>query len=165
MKGKDDPRKLLSEMLVELQQLARKRKDRTPNRYHARAVLLGLGELALAEPPEEGERAAAEWVPRLQRAMRPFDGGFERAIVEELALAAAEHARGVDPRFLDHPRYDFAYTIAARERLERRLVAAQLLGVEPDEALLERVAGADRLLEPYLEREERGAADEDAPGA
>lgn len=132
-------------VLAELSALARRRGG-APDRHHARGALLALGRLALAE----GEEAAAPWVERLAGALAPFAEAFERAVHEELALAADEHVRGVDPRYLDHPRYDLGYAVLARERLEERLVAADLLGVEPDEALLERVAGADRLLEPYL---------------
>jgi hypothetical protein len=143
----DEPRRMLREALADLRTLAR-RKSR-PTRYEARAVLVGLGLLVLAE----GEAAAREWLGELTVARAPFEEAFARAAAEELSLAAAEHVRSVDPRFLDHPRYDLAYTVAARERLEARLIAAVLLELEVGEALLEQVAGADRLLEPLLRDE------------
>ena len=141
----DDPEQALTEVLDELATLA-KRRGAVPNHYHARDVLVALGRIVL----ERGDEAAAPWVPRLQGALEPFPEAFAEAAAAEIAQAAEEHVRSVDPRFLQHPRYDFAYTVAARERLEARFVAADLLGLEPDEALLERVAEADGVLEPYL---------------
>lgn len=131
------------------------RKRWTPDRFLAREILLALGEMAL--PDDSGAAAEAEatglaegWAARILQALEPAAEAFARAVAEELDLAASEHTLGVNPRFLDHPRYDLDYAVLARERLEARLVAAGLLGLEPEEALLERVAEADRLLEPYL---------------
>lgn len=149
MTAAPDPAGRLEQALAEIAAGARKKRW-VPDRFLAREILLALGELALSgeDPAEDGPAAA--WAVRLRAALEPVAERFTEALREELDLAASEHTLGVDPRFLDHPRYDLDYAVLARERLEARLVAADLLGFEPDEALLERVAEADRLLEPYL---------------
>lgn len=139
-------RAALAEALTDLEALARE--GRRPTRYDARALLLALGRLLL----EEGAGAAQKELARIRAIQDAPLRGWRRAVREELSLAAAEHVQGVDPRFLSHPRYDFAYALGARERLEQRLRAAEALGISPPEHLLERVAEADRLLE-----EARGA--------
>jgi hypothetical protein len=144
----EDPETLLSDLLVEFATVAGRPGGRL-NRYHARDTLIALGQLVLAREEEE-EAASARWVEPLREALAPFGDGFEQAAREELGAAVDEYVRSVDPRFLEHPRYDFAYTVLARERLEARLVAAGLLGIVPEEAQLERVAAADLILEPYL---------------
>jgi hypothetical protein len=83
--------------------------------------------------------------------VQPIRESWTEVLAAEMALAAAEHIRGVDPRFLDEEFYDFAYTVAARERLEARLVACSLVGYDPPERLLEEIASKDALLAPYLE--------------
>lgn len=147
----------LEKALGELE--ADKKAKRAPNRYSARAVLVPLGLVLLEHESEEslGE-SHPELRPLVDRARSivqafdeaPFDGAFRQAVQEELALAGAEHVHSVDPRFLEHPRYDFAYTLGARERLEARLVAARALEIEIDEGLLEQIARADERLQPYL---------------
>lgn len=140
------PRELLAAAIEEFEALARE--GRRPTRYDARALLIPLGRILI----EEGKQAAQAEVARIRAVQDAPLRGWRRAVREELALAAAEHVRGVDPRFLSHPRYDFTYTLGARERLEQRLRAAEALGIAPSEDLLERVAEADRLLD-----EARGA--------
>ena len=135
--------------LAELATL-KKRKQR-PNRFHARDLLIGLGARILAdedaEPPE---------LDKVRQATEAFGEDWERAVADELSLACTEHVQGVDPRFLDLPNFDFAYLVAARERLEARFRAVEALGLAVQEDLLQRVAEADRRAEPYL-RDEEGA--------
>ena len=142
----DSNRKLIAENLTELKQLGAKK--RQPNRFHARELLTALGELILAEGTEVPE------VEQVRVAVNPFDD-WEKAVAEEMSLACTEHVQGVDPRFLDHPRFDFDYLVAARERLEARFAAIEALGLQTSEDLLNRVAEADRVAEPYL-RQQRG---------
>jgi hypothetical protein len=71
-----------------------------------------------------------------------------------MELSCTEHVQAIDPRYLDHPRYDFDYTVQARQRLEMRFNALDLLGVDADEVLLAQVARADAILEPYLQRKD-----------
>ncbi len=122
-----------------------------PHRHHARAVLILLGQLIVAAQ-EAGEEAepGGDWIARIRGLVEPVEELWRAAVEEELSLACAEHIRAVDPRFLDHPGYDFAYTIGARERLEARLMGCQALDLEVPEGLLDRVADADARLAPYL---------------
>jgi hypothetical protein len=142
----DSNRKLIAENLADLKQRAAKRGQ--PNRFHARELLTALGELVLAENETIPE------VEQVRAAVAPFDN-WEKAVAEEMSLACTEHVQGVDPRFLDHPRFDFDYLVAARERLEARFAALEVLGLQTSEDLLNRVAEADRVAEPYL-RQQRG---------
>lgn len=119
---------------------------RRPTRHHARDILLPLGHLILEQGPD-GLRKPVE---RIERATSTVTEEWARAVQDELTLACTEHVQSVDPRYLQHPRYDFDYTVAARERLEARLRAASELSLAPSEELLQRVAQADALLEPYL---------------
>lgn len=122
-------------------------------RYHARAVLVPLGEWTLRlEEDETEDPALDEWAARVRKGVEPAEESWSRAVQEELSLASAEHVQAVDPRFLDHPRYDFTYTVNARTRLEARIRACQALDFEMPEGLLDRVAEADARLAPYLER-------------
>lgn len=140
-------RKELSAALDELGRLAAR--GRKPTRFHARALLIPLGRLLL-----EGEaEAQAGAIQRARQLTEPLREAWEKSVQEELALACAEHVLGVDPRHLDHPRFDFGYALAARERLEARLAAASALDLQPPEELLDGVARADELLQPYLERD------------
>ena len=132
---------------------------RSPTRYDARDLLILLGRRALDAEQGESDSAVIAVAERLRVAVEPWGEAWERAVEEELALAAGEHVRSVDPRFLAHPRYDLAYTVGARERLEARLVACRLLGLDPPEALLDRIEEADVALEPLL----RGSEEPDAP--
>lgn len=139
----------IREALAELRSLAKR--ERTPDRFLARALLIELGRMELAEPG-----SAAALAAEVREAAAPIQAGWESAVESELSMACTEHVRSVDPRYLDQPIYDFQYTIAARERLEARLVAAGLLELEAPEHLLDQVAEADSLLAPYLEQ--RGEA-------
>ena len=140
------PRAVIEECLGELKQLAKKKAQ--PNRFHARALLMALGSLLLKEGDEVPESA------QVLEAVKPFDG-WEKAVAEEMSLACTEHVQGVDPRFLSLPNFDFDYLVVARQRLEERFTALDALGLNPPEQLLDRVAEADRAVEPYL-REHRG---------
>ncbi len=120
--------------------------------YHARDLLVALGERVLAGDAELDERVRA-----LRKLLRPLDEPWREAVGAELRMACTEHCQSVDPRYLDLPNYDFAYTLEARERLEARLRACARLGLDVDEELLERVARADEQLEPYLRDERRGS--------
>jgi hypothetical protein len=116
------------------------------DRLHAREVLLAIGQRVLGDDAT-GAQALAGRV-RALTATREAD--WQAAVHDELSMAATEHVRSVDPRFLSRPDYDLAYTVEAREALEARLRAAELLGIEVAPPLLDRVAAADRLLEPLL---------------
>ena len=157
-----DPAARLEAALAELQRDLRAKQP--VHRYHARALLVPLGELILAgeeaaaretdggprNGAPAGEDLAEAWTARVREAVTPLEERWTAAASEELALACAEHVQGVDPRFLDHPGYDFVYTVRARERLEARLRACGALDVELPEGLLARVAEADARLAPYL---------------
>ena len=145
MGGRQDD---LARALEDLEQTTSKR--RKPTRFQARAVLIALGERVLA-----GDPAVEPAIERLGRITAPDPEGWRRAVRDELVLACTEHLQSVDPRWLDHPKYDFGYTVAARADLEARLRACEVLDLEPSEELLDRVAKADALLEPYL-RSRRG---------
>jgi hypothetical protein len=152
MSGSVEWERALEEGIAELEALAGGREGR-PTRYHARAVLIPLGQLLLAgEPAERGP-----YLARLARAVESQREAWTAALSEELALACAEHIHSVDPRHLEHPRFDFGYVVSARARLEARLRAAAALGVAPSPVLRERVAEADRLLEAHQPR--RGPGD------
>lgn len=142
----DPNRNLIDENLVDLKQ--RLAKKAQPNRFHARELLTALGTLIIEEGAEIPE------IERVRAAVAPFEN-WEHAVAEEMSLACTEHVQGVDPRFLDLPNFDFDYLVAARERLEARLAAVEALGLQISEDLLNRVAEADRVVEPYL-RVQRG---------
>ena len=136
--------------LSELEELARKKG--TPTRYHARELLVALGsELVAAR--EEQEAIPEELALRFERAASihgALGEVWERAVMAELELACAEHIHSVDPRFLSLPNYDWAYTLAARERLTARLAAAKQLQLAVPELLLGRVEVADKMLDEHL---------------
>ena len=140
-----DARDELDEALKTLVTSSRRRQG--PNRFHARALLLALGHRLLADqpaPPDLAERLKLILGPRGEEP-------WAEAVQEELTLAATEHVRAVDPRYLTRRDYDFAYTVAARAELEARLRAAEELGLPATEDLLDRVVRADEILRPYLE--------------
>ena len=138
------------ELVAALRALERKHRAGTPlERRDARAVLIPLGELFLGTSGEaELEGALAE----VRAAVEPLEERWSTLVASELALACAEHIRSVDPRHLEHPLYDFAYTLAARSRLEARLVGVRRLGLPLPRALVEEVERADRRLAPWLDR-------------
>ncbi len=117
-----------------------------PTRHDARRILLALGELLLEGREAEAGQYAERLLAILTRVRAPWEG----ACREELALACGEHVQSVDPKWLQLPRFDFAYVVEARRRLEMRLRALERLGQDADEDWLDRVAQADQLLEPYL---------------
>lgn len=124
------------------------------HRHHARGILIALGRLLAEDGEETPDSAREDALKRVSAWQEGLDEeaeeAWQRATAEELSLACAEHVQSVDPRFLDHPRYDIEYTRGARQRLEARLVAARELGLELPETLIEGVRSADAMLEPYL---------------
>jgi hypothetical protein len=124
-------------------------RERPPDHRDARALLVELG-LRLLGAPE-----GATDLEHARRATEALGEAWLTAAREELALAATEYVRSVDPRFLELPNYDFEYTLAARERLEARLVAAKALGLAPGTRTLRKVERADALLAKRLEALER----------
>lgn len=124
---------------------ARVEAEEAPSRYDARWLLLELGGVLM----DEGEEASRPRVARARKVVQRLGQAWEQAVAEELQLAAAEHVHAVDPRWLTHPRYDLAYTLSARERLEARIVAAEALGSPLDEGLLAAVQRADGVLQEH----------------
>jgi hypothetical protein len=113
-----------------------------PNRHHARPLLVGLGELLLSGTPQE-----AEDVRRRLGGLSPgLAEAWAAAVADEMAMAATEYVRSVDPRYLEHPKYDWAYTLEAREHLADRLRAVRFLGIEVDESILAGIERADRAI-------------------
>ena len=120
---------------------------RKPSRFDVRALFIPLGALVL-----EGDiTGLAPTIERLGGFVRPDDEDWQRAVDEELTLAAEEYCLSVDAKYLDLPNYDFDYTARSRETLECRLRAAELLGFGAPEAIQGRIATADSVLEPYLD--------------
>jgi len=148
---KPDPRTVFQDALAELKAKPKKGRKAGPNRFIVRDLLCALGELVL----DEGEAALRPQARELRALMETDEKAWERAIDEELELACNEHIQGADPKFLDHPRYDFVYAVAARRRLEQRFRALEVLGRSVPERLLDRVAEADARFEPYLKDEQR----------
>ncbi|HIE94502.1 MAG TPA: hypothetical protein EYQ83_17180 [Acidobacteria bacterium] len=145
----DEARAQFLEMTRSIEQ-AMQKKVKAPSRFVARELLLALGELALAERVGEVEAELAALRVRLE----PVAEDWKKALGQEMELSCTEHVQAIDPRYLDHPRYDFDYTVQARQRLEMRFNALDLLGVDADEVLLAQVARADAILEPYLQRKD-----------
>lgn len=141
----NDPRKDIEEAISELGR--RLKAKEVPDRHLVRVALLALGRITI----EEGDDEARPLARDLAGAAEGHEERWEEAFQSEMALAVAEHVHSVDPRYLEMPGYDFAYTIAARERLEARLRAAALLQLPVPESLLDQVATADERLQPYLE--------------
>jgi hypothetical protein len=137
MKHQPDPLKELARACAPRQRI---------DRLHARAVLLAIGERVLAED----QPGAAQLAQRVQQITAPRAADWHSAVRDEILMAATEHVRSVDPRFLSRPDYDLHYTVEAREELEARLRGAELLGIEVELSLLDRIAAADRLLAPLL---------------
>jgi hypothetical protein len=137
----------LTEALDALRERLGKKKPRVGH-HDARLLLVALGRRILRDGP-----AASEAVVDDARALlEPVREAWTAAVERELEMATLEHVQGVDPRYLEHPRYDFEYTLDARERLEARLRAAEALDHEVPDETLARIARADETLEPYLER-------------
>jgi hypothetical protein len=125
----------------------RKKAKEVPDRQLVRLALLALGRLIMDQGEADTRKAARE----LTAAAESHGERWTEAVASEMGLAVAEHVHSADPRYLDMPTYDFAYTIAARERLEARLQAATLLELPVAEGLLDQVSAADERLRPYLE--------------
>lgn len=134
----------LADVLKEVQSWVSRGKP--PTRHHARAVLVGLG-LEMLDGPAGAEAAAlaqvSGWIAQAPTAWR-------EAIASEISMAATEHVRSADPRWLRHPQYDLEYAVEARHRLEARLVCAERLGVGVPDEILESIGRADALLAPLL---------------
>jgi len=120
----------------------------TPTRHEVRDLLLRLGETILEGRADEVQAGLEE----VRGWLRAAPAAWRGAIDGELSMAVTEHVRSVDPRWLDHPRYDLAYTVEARHLLEARVRAAEALGVEVPDALLAAMARADAVLAPRLAR-------------
>jgi hypothetical protein len=127
-----------------------------PDRQLVRFAFLALGQIALEEGSTEARPLAAE----LKAAAELHEEHWTEAVNSEMTLAVAEHVGGVDPRFLDMPSYDFAYTVTARERLEARLQAMEVLGYPVSEDLLNQISRADERLAPYLAKRASEEAEE-----
>ena len=142
--------KALENAVTDLEELAKKNTPR-PSRFHARDVLLALGNLAGADDEFQVEELAE----RLSKLTQPFLERWQRAVDEELQLACAEFVTSVDEKFLRLENYDFDYTTSARKRLEARLVACELLGYEIPSTLTDQVERADQTYAPYLAQHEK----------
>lgn len=129
-------------------------RGKAPTRHQARGLLLGLGEGILAGRATEEAAALA----RVAAWIEGSPDAWREAIGSELSMAVTEHVRSADPRWLGNPKYDLAYTVEARHRLEARLACCEHLGIEVSEELLEAIARADALLAPYLGAEGAGGA-------
>jgi hypothetical protein len=123
-----------------------------PNNHHARALLLALGE-GLHELGAEA--LGPELVARTAALIGRDEEAWQAAVAREVELAAWEYDQSVDPRYLAQPDYDLDYTLAARDRLELRLLALEPLGFEPPAELLEKIDRADERLERGLGRPPR----------
>jgi hypothetical protein len=136
----------LEAALADLEDLARKGKQ--PSHYAARHLLLELGQALAAD----GVEACRGVLDRALAAGSRLEPGWSAAVREELALASAEFARCLEPRYLSLPNYDLEYTQGARARLEDRLRAARALGFDLPERESEMVELADRVLGTLTEK-------------
>lgn len=151
----------LEATLADLEALARRKGPLT--RHDVRPILLRIGESLPSAEAEDVDACRA----RISTLPPAFCATWEAAVRDELAMACTEHIRSVDPRYLDHPAYDFRYTVEARRALEARLRAARITGVDLDEALDAAVRRADAMLEDRLPRGsrlERPSPRETGPG-
>jgi len=126
------------------------RKGRGPDHHQARRLLLSLGRLL----EELGTGACA---PLLERARALSSPAWVAAVQMELSLACVEFARSVEPRYLELPNYDLAYTQGARVRLGDRLRAGRELGIDLDPREAAILELADRVLAAYLEKKQAGS--------
>jgi len=126
-----------------------------PTRHDARPILLGIGERLL-----EGDTAAADAAStRVGAAAAELREAFEEAVRDELGMAATEYVRSVDPRFLDLPAYDLAYTLETRRLLEARLRASERLGVPIEASLAAGIRRADDRLRAQPRARDRFPSD------
>lgn len=112
-------------------------------RHEARPILLGIGQSLQTGRPEELGDAG----DRLRKLPEHPRESWIAAVKDELSMATTEYVQSVDPRFLNHPQYDLAYTLEARRQLDARWRACAYLGRAPDPATLASVERADKLLE------------------
>jgi hypothetical protein len=129
-----------------------------PTRHDARPILLGIGECLLSGRSSEATDAKS----RLGALPPAFREAWDAAVRDELTMACTEHIRSVDTRYLDHPAYDFEYTLEARRLLEARLRAAEWLGCAPDEVLSAGVHRADSTLQLHWAKKNPLAAENPA---
>ena len=147
-----NPATQLTHALAENEELVAKK--RKPSRFDVRALFVPLGALIL-----EGDIVGlSPTLEHLATFISPDDEDWQKAVAEELGLAAEEYSLSVDPKYLSLPNYDFDYTERAREMLECRLRAAEHLGFGLPEGLQGRIQRADALLEPYLDTRSEGEA-------
>lgn len=111
----------------------------------ARRLLVALGDWVEANggpPPApllEAARALLEARPE----------AWAAAVRRDLELAVWEFDTSVDPRYLKRADYDHGYTREARQRIESRLVALELLELDADPAQLELLEAADLRYGPF----------------
>lgn len=113
------------------------------NRYHARSVLLPLGELLRRDGP--GTKALEQTRTTIERDRASWDA----AVKDEIELAVFEHVRSADPQYVGRPDYDMVYTREARERLQARFDALKALGGTFERSWIQRVERADAILAPH----------------
>ena len=118
-------------------------RHRLPTRHDARPILLGIGRLLGAGSPETLLTANR----RISALPPAFAEAWSAAVRDELSMAATEYVRSADPRYLGNAKYDWEYTLEARERLGWRLRAVQYLGIALDADQLSGIQRADRILE------------------
>jgi hypothetical protein len=116
-------------------------------RHDERPILPSLGR-SLHAGRKEDLGDAADSSRRLPERSR---NAWIAAVKDELAMAGTEYVRCVDPRFLNHPQYDLAYTLEARLQLDARSRACEYLGEPLDPAVVASVGRADALLEDRTE--------------
>ena len=124
------------------------KEERKPSRYDARILLLPLGALIL----ESESGGLSVMLERISATVHPENEAWATAIADELGLAGDEFCLSINPDYLKHPRYDFAYAAASRQQLEQRIQAIEHLGFPVSEVLRGRIQEADDAFEPYLDK-------------
>ena len=112
-------------------------------RHDVRPVLIGIGSSIIEAPAADIEASRKRFLALAQG----FRQAWDVAVRDELAMACTEHIRSVDPRYLEHPAYDLAYTLEARRVLKARLKGAEVTGITLDGVLSAGIHRADSLLE------------------
>lgn len=145
MTTKNNPAAELQQALTDMEAL--NKAGQAPSRYDARALLLPLGALIL-----EGEATGLSvTLGHIGSLIEEQAEAWSVAIADELGLAGDEFCLSINPDYLKHPRYDFAYAATSREQLEQRVQAAEHLGFPVSEVLLGRIQESDAIFEPFLE--------------
>jgi hypothetical protein len=145
MNTKSNPAAELQQALTDMEAI--NKEGRAPSRYEARALLLPLGALIL-----EGEATGLSvTLGHIGSLIEEQAEAWSVAIADELGLAGDEFCLSINPDYLKHPRYDFAYAATSREQLEQRVQAAEHLGFPVSEVLLGRIQESDAIFEPFLE--------------